>query len=432
VTSGDDPLLARVRAGLSWPTWSDWTAVAARPSVQPAAPPAQAAPPTVPRLIADGGPYLEIYGQRPEAAQGPLTGWTFAIKDLVAVAGHRTSAGSAVRADAAPETRTAPIVTQLEAAGATAVGSVALHEFAFGVTGVNHHAGTAPNPQAPDRVPGGSSSGSASAVADGSARIAIGTDTGGSVRIPAAFCGVVGYKPSHGLYPAEGVFPLSATLDHVGLFANSMIDIATAHAALGYQAGTAGLPNRVGVAPSDLAAADPDVRSAIEAALDRLRDAGAEVVDIDWPDPELTFVVSTAIMFSEAAAIHAPLVAAHRDRYGADILARLGIGAALTGPEVASAHELRRQLIAQVTATLAGVDTIVSPTTQIVAPLLTEAENPALPPRVVANTRLANVIGLPAISLPVATDGPPVGLQVLGLDDASLIGHALGIEAVLG
>jgi len=427
-----DPLLTRVQKGLLWPEWDDWAEVAAPAPVSCPVPASETVPTTAPRLIDDGGPYLEIFDQPDGERDGPLAGWTFAIKDLVAVAGHRTTAGSAVRSDAAPETRTAPIVTQLEALGAAAVGSVALHEFAFGVTGVNHHAGTAPNPKAPDRVPGGSSSGSASAVAGGSARIAIGTDTGGSVRIPAAFCGIVGYKPSHGLYPAQGVFPLSATLDHVGLFANSMVDIATAHAALGHNVADPALPRRIGVAPSDLAAADPDVRGAVEAAIDRLRNAGVEVVDIDWPDPELTFVVSTAIMFSEAAAIHAPQVAAHRDRYGADILTRLSIGADLTGPEVASAHQLRRQLIAQVTATLTDVDAIVSPTTQIVAPLLTEADDPSLPPRVVANTRLANVLGLPAVSLPVANDGPPVGLHVLGLSDAALIGHALGIEAALG
>jgi len=362
---------------------------------------------------------------------GPLSSFTFAIKDLLAVEGRPMRAGSAVRADAPAETSTAPFVAMLENLGAVAVGTVTLHEFAFGVTGVNGFAGTAVNPSARDRITGGSSSGSAAAVADGSARIAIGTDTGGSIRGPASFCGVVGYKPSFGTYPDAGVFPLSGTLDHVGLFAANVSDVIATHTALGYAVDPVALPTRVGVARADIEAADDDVQQGVEAALAALRDAGVEVVDVTLPDAEKTFVTSTAIMFSEAAAIHAAGLAAHGERYGADILARLELGASLTSVEVATAHEYRRQLVAEILATLADVDVIVGPTTPMAAPPVADAGDPSLPPRIVANTRLGNVVGLPGISLPLPLDGPPAGLALLGSSDARSLSYAGAIEPLL-
>lgn len=442
-----DPVLQRVRDGLRWQSFDDWastTPPTLAPSVQTtAATDARRAAINerlaLARPVSEGGPYIDVFaeqaGQRLDAEAGtqvgPLADFTFAIKDLCAVAGHRVTAGSAVRAEAPVEQRSAPIVELLEAAGAIATGTVTLHEFAFSVTGVNAHAGTAPNPAAPDRVPGGSSSGSASAVADGSARVAIGTDTGGSIRIPAAFCGVVGYKPSFGLYPAAGVFPLSTSLDHVGLFATSMADTIAVHAALGHVTAPARLPARVGVAAEDLAAADDEVAAHVMNCLDQLGAAGVEIVEVAWPDPEVTFVTSTAIMFSEASAVHEQALRAHGDLYGADIRARLEMGAQLTGRDVATAHQLRQLLIAQVRSTLAEVDVIVSPTTRLVAPLLTETDVPGLAARVVANTRLGNVVGLPAVSLPLPTTGPPIGLQVLGSVDADLLAFSYGIEALL-
>ena len=450
-----DPLLTRVAAGLDWPTWESWQDRAA-PSPPASAESTDAAASAeavdatqragevrrrlaLARTVDEGGPWLELFeddvaerlAAETDTVSGPLAMDTFAIKALLAVEGRRTEAGSPVRVDAPVETATAPIVERLRAAGATALGTVTLHEFAFGVTGVNAHAGTAPNPAAPDRVPGGSSSGSASSVADGSASFAIGTDTGGSVRIPSAFCGIAGFKPAHGTYPADGVFPLSTTLDHVGFHAPTVADLTRVHTALGYSTATPPQQLRIGVARSDVEAADDEVRHAIETAIDRLAAAGASVVDVGWPDAEQTFVASTGIMFSEAAAIHAAQLAAHADRYGADIRTRLEMGAALTGPQVAAAHRLRSQLIAEVEATLAGVDVIVSPTVPIVAPLLVDAADPALAPRIVANTRLGNVVGLPAVTLPAPTDGAPVGLQLLGPTNAPTLACALWAEGVL-
>lgn len=444
----EDPLLTRVAAGLDWPAWGSWQdrSVPIAPPELPRGPVNSAERAAevqrrraLARTVDRGGPWLELFdddlGARLAAETdtdlGPLAMDTFAIKGLLAVEGRRTEAGSPVRVDAPLETATAPIVELLRSAGATALGTVTLHEFAFGVTGVNSHAGTAPNPAAPDRVPGGSSSGSASAVADGSASFAIGTDTGGSVRIPSAFCGIAGFKPAHGTYPADGVFPLSTTLDHVGLHAPTIADVVRVHTALGHATASAPQQLRIGVARSDVVAADDEVRQAIEAAIDRLAAAGAAVVDVAWPDAEETFVASTGIMFSEAAAIHAAQLAQHADRYGADIRARLEMGAALAGPQVAAAHRLRRQLIGEVQATLADVDVIVSPTVPIVAPLLADAADPALPPRIVANTRLGNVVGLPAATLPAPTDGPPVGLQLLGATNAGTLACGAWAEAAL-
>ncbi len=446
-------LVARIRAGLEWPQWNDWaassppTGTTDRQQQPTAVAPVNTATRraevasrrALARTNERGGPYVEIYdaaiaqriAEEDDDDLGPLAMWTFAVKDLVAVSGHRMSAGSPVRVDAPHETHTAPIVSMIEELGAICMGSVTLHEFAFGVTGINSHQGTAPNPAAPGRLPGGSSSGSASAVADGSARIAIGTDTGGSVRIPAAFCGVVGFKPAFGTYPNTGVFPLSATLDHVGLLATTTADISHVHQLLGHETISARRPKRLGIVRVDLEAASAEVQSAFGQAIQRLRAAGVEIVDVEWNDPESVFVASTAIMFSEAAAIHAHSLSATPDRYGHDIKARLKLGSALTGVEVASAHRLRSVLQQQTHAALAGVDAIVSPTVQIVAPLLEDADDPTLAARIVANTRLANVVGLPAISLPIANDGPPVGLQLLGPSNATVLALAEGVEALM-
>lgn len=448
-----DPVLERVRQGVSWPAWDNWDRVVDTDDTSAAGPTDVSLGPvdhetrgaairrrlSRAKTIDQGGPYLEVFRdqmiERIESEHGqdlgPLASFTFAIKDLLAIAGRPTMAGSAVRSDAPPESSTAPFVTMLEALGAVAIGTVTLHEFAFGVTGVNPFAGTAINPKAPDCITGGSSSGSAAAVADGSARIAIGTDTGGSIRGPASFCGIVGYKPSFGLYPSAGVFPLSGTLDHVGLFASTTADIITTHRALGHPCDTPALPSRIGIARADIEAADPDVQLLVEDAIQALVDAGCEVIDVAWPDAEKTFVTSTAIMFPEAAAFHAAALAEHPDRYGDDIKARLELGAAVSGVEVATAHEMRRQLIAEVQRTLCDVDVIVGPTTPMVAPRSADAGDPALPPRIVANTRLGNVVGLPALSLPLPAEGPPVGLQVLGASDSSVLALSQAIEAVI-
>ena len=192
-------------------------------------------------LALTGGAFIEIFADAMDRARpghrpgGCLEDFTVAVKDLVSVAGHRMTAGSSLRSEVPPEPADADVVFQLRSEGAVLIGTTALHEFAFGVTGINHHTGTPINPRAPSGIPGGSSSGSAVAVAQGAARVAIGTDTGGSVRIPAALCGVIGFKPRYGSYSLHGVYPLAVSLDHVGVIARTVGDVETVHAALGHR-----------------------------------------------------------------------------------------------------------------------------------------------------------------------------------------------------
>jgi len=387
------------------------------------------------RLAADGGAYVSITSEGARAASrpgarpdGPLRAYTFAVKDLIAVAGLPLRAGSKVRAGAAPERTDAPIVRALRQAGAVLIGTTALHEFAFGVTGVNHHAGTPANPHDAGRIPGGSSSGSAISVAEGSARIALGTDTGGSVRIPAALCGVVGFKFRRSAYPAEGVFPLSPTLDHLGLLAGSVADVRVVQQALGRATVEPLVPSRVGISKAELESCECDVGVKVESALRALSRRGCDVVEVAWPEPEAAFAPSTAIMFSEAAAVHCSDFAHHAEQYGADVRRRLATGLNIPATAYVGAIRQSSRLSTRVGSILSEVDCVLGPTVGMVAPRLAEATDPALPAKLVANTRLANLVGVPALSLPLPGDGLPVGLQLTGSDEAALVGFAGGIE----
>ena len=265
---------------------------------------------------------------------GPLAGWRVGVKDLVAVAGHPVRCGSAATWDAPAEAADAPIVAALREAGGVVVGATKLHEFAFGTTGVNAPFGTPDNPAAPGRAPGGSSSGSGAAVAAGEADLAVGTDTGGSVRIPAALCGVIGLKPSSGALPTDGVVALSPTLDHVGFLVGDVEHLVAASAALGLlgpgAAREAPEPAslRLGVARGVIDLCDGEVVDGWLAALERL--AGAfELVEVDWPGGEAVFAATTAIMFAEAAHGHGARLARRGHLYGVDVRNRLLQGAAL-------------------------------------------------------------------------------------------------------
>jgi len=270
------------------------------------------------RLARDGGAYTLLFDQ-PSGSRGPLANVPVAIKDLIDVAGHPTRCGSAARADAPPASADAPVVDALRRAGARLVGKTALHEFAFGATGVNDHEGTPRNPHDPTRIPGGSSSGSGVAVAEGSAAAALGSDSGGSVRIPAALCGVVGVKPSYGLLPVAGVFPLAPSLDHVGVLA---ADVASAHAALAAMAplGEAPSPRRIGVDRRALSESTREVRDAIEHALRALE---LPLVDVTLPEPDEVVAATSAILYAEALRVHRESFAAAPDRYGPGMHERL-------------------------------------------------------------------------------------------------------------
>jgi len=361
----------------------------------------------------------------PPTGDGPLRGVRLGVKDIVAVAGHPRRAGSAVRSGAPSETADAPVVAALRAAGALVVGSAKLHEFAFGVTGINAVDGTPTNPAAPGRVPGGSSSGSAVAVGGGEADVAIGTDTGGSCRIPAACCGVVGYKPTRGAVTTEGVLALAPSLDHVGWLVRDvrlLRPLAEVLRIVGPPPSPA--VRRIGVHQGSADLADPVVVGALDRVVDRLRRAGLEVVDVDWPTAAESFAASTAVMFAEAAHVHRRMLSERPDLYGADVRTRLEHGTQIDLPTYLRGREELERLTHRCRGVLTIVDVVIGTTMPIVPPTIAEAADPALAARLVANTRLANRTGLPAVSVPVPGTPPPVGLQIEGPDDATVIDTA--------
>jgi Asp-tRNA(Asn)/Glu-tRNA(Gln) amidotransferase A subunit family amidase len=412
------------------------------------------------RPVEAGGPWVR---RRPEGLlvaeaseggrpAGPLDSAVVAVKDLIAVSGLPPGAGSRTRAGAPPASADAPVVAALRAAGAVVAGTVALHELAFGVSGVNDEVGFPGHPQDPTRIPGGSSSGSAVAVADGSADLAVGTDTGGSVRIPAALCGVVGFKPAFGTYPTGGVLPLAPSLDHVGLLAGSVGEVARAHAVLtGGPRAPGAAPRqdglRLGVDRAALAAASPEVRGAVDVALGALADAGCRLVEVAWPDADEVFDVSTAILFAEAAEVHRELMASpSADLLGAPVAARLRAGADMTPAALAAARASVARITAAARVALAPeaapagagaqarlVDAVVGPTVALTAPPVEAARtDPDLARALVAGTRLANITGLPALTLPVPTVGLPVGLQLVAAGNEAVLTIGAAVEATFG
>ena len=392
----------------------------------------------------DDGPWV-WHPDEPLEATGPgtLDGVRLAVKDLIALAGRPLGAGSNVRREAPIEPADAAVVATLRAAGAVVAGSTKLHEFAFGVTGINPYDGTAANPAAPGRVPGGSSSGSAAAVASGDADVALGTDTGGSCRIPAACCSVVGVKPSFGVVDVDGVFPLAPTLDHVGWMAADVHLARRVAEALGVlrrrngpSDAEADAPDTagswvLGVARQAVDAADADVREAFGVAEAALRATGWALQDVSWPGGEETFAVSTAIMFAEAAYVHRVSLAQDPMAYGDDVRARLVQGRALDLFTYLRARERRDRLRARCLQALQRVSAVISPTLAIVPPTLHAALDPAVAAKLVANTRLANVTGLPAISVPVPAVHLPVGIQIEAGDDDTAFIVAASLEAAL-
>jgi Asp-tRNA(Asn)/Glu-tRNA(Gln) amidotransferase A subunit family amidase len=266
------------------------------------------------------------------------------------------------------------------------------------------------------------------AVAEGSARVALSTDTGGSGRIPAALCGVVGFKPASGTYPLRGVLPLAPTLDHVGVMAASTADVIRVHEVLAGPVPAGVRAPVVGVVEASAGAAEPAVAEVIEAALRRLAAAGCRLRPVSVADGAQVMAASTAILFAEAAATHA----ATRDRWeaevGPDVQGRLLAGTRVTREDHEAALAQREVLTRRVRAALRGVDVLATPTVRIRPPALAGADDPGLPALLVAETRLANLTGLPAITLPV---GGAVGLQLMGAGDERLLAHAAWIERAL-
>jgi aspartyl-tRNA(Asn)/glutamyl-tRNA(Gln) amidotransferase subunit A len=340
---------------------------------------------------------------------------SLAVKDLFDTAGVRTTYGSPIFADHVPEV-TAEAVRRLEGYGMA--GKANLHEFAWGITSENVTFGTVPNPIAPGRIAGGSSGGCGAALAAGLVEYALGTDSGGSIRIPAACCGVVGFKPSWGLVPLDGCFPLTPSFDHAGPMARDVEGCERMMEALapGFARVDVSLSDlRVGVAWTERA--DPGVRAAVEAVA-----GGFERVEVPWPD-------GTYPAFSrEIVEVHAELYPAHRDRYDPGIVTKMDRARAVSDEAVEAARAERERYREKIAAL--DVDLLVMPTIPMVAPPVGVGDL-ALRNRMIELTYPWNVTGSPALAMPcgLAEDGLPASVQLIGRvgDDALVLaaGRAL-------
>jgi len=362
-------------------------------------------------------------------ALGPLDGVAVAVKDNIDVEGLPTRAGSAALADASPAAADAEVVARLRRAGAVVVAKTHLHELAYGPTGTVNAAGPARNPHDPDRMTGGSSSGSAALVALGVVPLALGTDTGCSVRVPAALCGVVGLMPALGRLSTSGVLPLSTTLDHVGLLAADLESAAAGYAALvearpGPAVVAASL--RIGLPRGTLlSVADAAVASAVEQAARALEDAGAQVVDVDVPGLDELAALYPVVVGAEAHAFHLAGVLTRPELLGAPTRERLHAGAR-PAAEYRAALCAMRSLRAQVLAGLVGIDALLLATAPFPAPLLDQDHVVAEPVRAGLLRLCApfSVLGTPAVSVPAPdVAGLPIGLQLVGirLDEPALL-----------
>ncbi|HMN21764.1 MAG TPA: amidase [Ottowia sp.] len=381
--------------------------------------------------------------------RSPLEGIPVSVKDLFDVAGEVTTAGSAVLRGAAAATRNAPVIDRLVAAGAVIVGRTNMSEFAFSGVGLNPHYGTPANPweRAARRIPGGSSSGAAVSVTDGMAALAIGSDTGGSVRIPAALCGITGFKPTQRRVPTEGALPLSTSLDSIGPLAASVRCCAIADAILAGEPAVA--PPALTVAGARLAVPetvvldglDATVAAAFEAALGRLSAAGARITRIVVPEfAEFAALHGRGTLAAaESWAWHRGLLAARAAEYDPRVVSRIRGGERMNAADYIDLLAARRQWIAQVEARIAGFDALALPTVPMVAPPIAELEASdeaffAANGRILRNPSLINFVDGCALSLPCHEPGAaPVGLMLAapGGHDAVLLALGQGVETAL-
>jgi aspartyl-tRNA(Asn)/glutamyl-tRNA(Gln) amidotransferase subunit A len=379
--------------------------------------------------------------------RGPLHGVPLSLKDLIDVAGVVTTAGSRVLHDRVASVD-APIVTRLRDAGAIVIGRANLHEFALGTTSEDSAFGAVHNPHDVSRSAGGSSGGSAAAVAMGMGLASIGTDTGGSVRIPATACGVVGLKPAIGDIPTDGVLPLSPTLDHVGPLTNSVQDAAWIWQVLSGRRVSDVRPAAIdrlrlkrlgGYFDRPL---EPAVRTAFDAAVRRIELGGARVWTETIDASERIGAAYAEIVLSEGAQWHAHWLDTRGDDYQPQVRARITHGRTYSAVTYLDARAFCTDLRRVVDAALEDCDALVLPTLPIVAPRLGASEVVVDPADGIAiavraimlkHTQPFNLTGHPAISLPIAVDGLPVGLQLVGRahDTARLLDVAAACEPLV-
>lgn len=384
-------------------------------------------------------------------APSPFAGIPISIKDLADIAGDVTKAGSVALADAEPAVADAPFVARLRAAGFIIIGRTNMTEFAFSGIGINPHYGTPASPfdRATRRIPGGSSSGAAVSVADGMVAVGIGSDTGGSCRIPAAFCGIVGYKPTAAAVPREGVVPLSTTLDSIGPLANSVECTRIVHQILaGQPVGPARVSALKGLriaVPQTvvLDGLDAHVQQSFDRALDILSHAGALVIHLPLKEFARVADINAKGGFSAAEAYswHRAngLIDAKADRYDQRVLARIVKARDQTGADYVDALKLRAELIAGVETAVASYDVLAMPTVPVAPPAIAVLEADVdlftrINLLVLRNPSVVNMFDGCAISVPMQKRGEaPAGLMLASTRgrDAALFAHAAAIEAAL-
>jgi aspartyl-tRNA(Asn)/glutamyl-tRNA(Gln) amidotransferase subunit A len=362
-------------------------------------------------VAADG-----IFLARPEA---PADGIPLAVKDLLDTAGLTTTYGSAIFTEHVPAA-SAESVIRLEGAGYANVGKTNLHEFAYGITSENPHFGTVPNPLAPGRIAGGSSGGSAAALAAGLADAALGTDSGGSIRIPSACCGTVGFKPTYDLLPTAGCFPLAPSFDHVGPMARDVAGCVRQLRALApdFEPATLESLEEVAIAVAWINEAEPLVAA-------RVREASARFPrarDVDWPRPQID-----ALFMREVADVHRELYAENAELYGDELATKVERCLAVSDAEASLAERAREEYRERCAELLDSFDLLLTPTLSCVAPPVGIGDL-ALRGTLIRNTLPFNALGWPALALPcgAAEDGLPASVQLVGRTGADALVLAAG------
>jgi aspartyl-tRNA(Asn)/glutamyl-tRNA(Gln) amidotransferase subunit A len=373
---------------------------------------------------------------------GPLQGVPVAVKDLMATRGVRTTAGSRILADWVPA-QDATVVARLRQAGAVMLGKLNLHEFAYGVSTSNPWWGIARNPWDEDRIPGGSSGGSAIAVVAGLCAGSLGSDTGGSIRVPAALCGCVGLKPTYGLVPTDGVLPLAPSLDHVGPITRTVDDarllleiISQSH-----------VPRRalkgmvVGVLDGFFTQrVEPGVARVVRAAIAGLRAEGARIRRVRLSSMAWSVAVQLVTLRAEAAAAHARWFPERSREYGREPRTRLQLGRLVTAVDYLLAQRLRTRMQAELRTAFDGVHVLATPAVPIVAPLIGQRQvrwrsgNEPVDGALVRFTSPFNLTGVPALSVPCGrSHGLPVGIQLVARwgDEASLLAAGQAVERIV-
>jgi aspartyl-tRNA(Asn)/glutamyl-tRNA(Gln) amidotransferase subunit A len=393
--------------------------------------------------------------------RGPFHGVPIALKDLCSTRGVRTTGGSKILADNIPDFD-CTVWSRLEAAGAILLGKLNLHEFAAGVTNTNPHWGTCRNPYDPARIPGGSSGGSAAAIVARMAAATIGTDTGGSIRIPAAFCGCVGMKQTYSRVSRYGVLPLADSLDHAGPITRSVRDAAlmlqviagrdrndatSSHELVPEYVSACGREikgMRVGMIRELTTGLSDEVASSFDKALAHLRDLGAQVVEASIPLIDQITPIATTITFVEAAEYHQQWIHKQAANYGIDVRRALEAGMLIPGVHYLRAQRARPLVLAQSLAALEGCAVLAAPTTAIAAPridvgaraLLTDGIPADLVATVLRFTAPFNVTGQPALAIPtgLSAEGLPLSMQLIGrpFDESAVFQVAAAYEESRG